>query len=75
MSSPRHVGKRNGSAQDVTYGWLKNHLSELSRAPVEAGFIECDRAFHRMMVRRAGTVVLDEPTASLAVLHLPVGLS
>ncbi|MFJ7217675.1 GntR family transcriptional regulator [Amycolatopsis sp. NPDC098790] len=31
MSSPQNVGTRGPSAQDVTYGWLKKHISELSR--------------------------------------------
>lgn len=31
MSGPQNVGTRGPSAQDVTYGWLKNHISELSR--------------------------------------------
>ncbi|SEF32174.1 DNA-binding transcriptional regulator, GntR family [Amycolatopsis pretoriensis] len=31
MSSPLNVGTRGPSAQDVTYGWLKKHISELSR--------------------------------------------
>ena len=30
MSSPQHVGSRPPSAQDVTYAWLKKHISELS---------------------------------------------
>lgn len=166
MSSPQHVGKRNGSAQDLTYGWLKAHISELSRdggvflsesevaaqagtsrtpvreallrleaegflqivpkkgayippisdseveavmqaralvedwavrriVPVEAtfiaeleasigeqetliddpaGFIECDRAFHRLMVRRAGNPVLAEFYESLRERQIRMGI-
>jgi DNA-binding GntR family transcriptional regulator len=166
MSSPQHVGKREHSAQDLTYGWLKNHISELSRdggvflsesevaaqagtsrtpvreallrleaegflqivpkkgayippisdseieavmqaralvedwcvrriVPVEAsfiagleasiaeqemliddpaGFIECDRAFHRMVVRRAGNPVLAEFYESLRERQIRMGI-
>jgi DNA-binding GntR family transcriptional regulator len=166
MSSPQHVGKRAPSAQDITYGWLKNHISGLSRdggvflsesevaaqagtsrTPVReallrleaegfltivpkkgayippisdseieavmqaralvenwcvqrivpvgaafiaeletniaeqktliddpAGFIECDRAFHRMMVRQAGNPVLAEFYESLRERQIRMGI-
>lgn len=31
MSSAQHVGERGASAQDLTYEWLKRHISELPR--------------------------------------------
>lgn len=31
MSGPQHVGRGAPSARDITYGWLKKHISELSR--------------------------------------------